>query len=182
MKKIAIGLFLFSFTASAAVQTLKPNGGQVSMLAQGKPNFIKIEGIGSAPTGAVTVDGTKIEGEFKFDLATLDTKNDTRNDHMKNRYLEVAQYPQAVLAIKKVATPGGWSLEKPAMKDIPFEGMLTMHGETKPVTGTLSVTEKKAVTAKFHLNMPDFKVQTPRFAGITVADGVDVEVTINEIN
>ena len=182
MKNLMAVLFLFSFGASAAPQSLTPKGGQVSMLAKGKPNFIKIEGIGAAPTGKVTVDGNKIEGEFTFKLATLDTKNETRNDHMKNKYLEVEKYPDAVLAIKKVATPATWSLAKPALADAPFEGMLTMHGETKPVAGTLSVTDKKAVSAKFHLNMPDFKVATPSFAGITVADGVDVDVAINELN
>ena len=101
---------------------------------------------------------------------------------MKNKYLEVGKYPQAILAIKSVITPDGWSLAKPAMNEAPFEGMLTMHGETKPVSGKLTVSDKKSVSAKFHLDMQDFKVETPKFAGITVANGVDVDVTINELN
>ena len=77
MNKLFIGLFIFSATASASID-LTPKGGQVSMLAQGN-NFIKIQGTGAAPTGKVTVDGKNIRGELQFDLASLDTKNETRN-------------------------------------------------------------------------------------------------------
>jgi polyisoprenoid-binding protein YceI len=156
-------------------------GGEVEMLAKGKPSFIKIQGKGTAAQGELQVDGTKVSGELAFDLQTLTTGLTTRDDHMKNKYLEVAKFPKAILSLKEVKSLTTWTTQSPKLDGATFEAMLTLHGETKPVSGKFSMTEDSQVNAEFSIKLSDFKVSTPSFSGVTVADLVEVKVKITKL-
>ena len=168
----------FSF---AAVQKLAASGGAVSIFTKTKPMSIKINGKGGPPKGELLIDGEKVSGNFEFELATIDTGIDGRNNHMKNKYLEVDKYPKAKLVIEKVNHLKGWSLARPTLNDDEFEGQLTMHGETKPVSGKFSIDDKRAVEAKFTIKLTDFKIPPPEFAGITVNNEIDISVKIDKL-
>jgi polyisoprenoid-binding protein YceI len=179
---LVLSIAVFSATAGAATQTLSAKGGQVDILALGRPSFVKIHGVGEAPSGKVLVDGKAVSGEFEFALKTLATGIELRDEHMKNKYLEVEKFPKARLVIQKVKTTDGWSVQKPTLKDAAFEGTLTLHGITKPVTGTFSMGDKRDVSAKFDVKLTDFQVIVPSFAGITVKDEVEVNVKIDQLD
>lgn len=167
--------------ATAAVQKFSPAGGTVEFLAIGKPSFIKIHGTGAATDGSLALDGDQIKGTFSFELASLNTGIATRDEHMKNKYLEVEKYPQAQLELKSVKPLTGWSLAHPQLSKAEFDGVLTLHGQSQPVKGQVSIDDHGAVDVQFKIKLTDFKVDIPTFAGVHVADDVDVNVKIEKL-
>ena len=62
-----------------------------------------------------------------------------------------------------------------------FEGMLTVHGVTRAVRGTIEVEggpEVFRARAAFSLRLPDFAIAKPRYLGVGVKDGIEVVVTL----
>lgn len=153
---------------AAAPEKLVPAGGEVKMTVIGKPSLIKINGKGEAPTGELKITDGKVNGEFKFDLSTLDTGIELRDEHMRDKYLQVNEHPEATLKIKDLE-------QKPSGE---FKGELTLHGVTKPVTGQFKMGDKKSVEAAFKIKLSDYQIDIPKYMGITVADEVDVKVNI----
>jgi polyisoprenoid-binding protein YceI len=167
--------------ATAAIQKLDASGGGVDIVAKGHPNFLRVIGHGSPASGALAIDGDKVSGQLEFDLTSLETGIDTRDRHMKEKYLEVEKYPKATLNIQKVGHLAAWTLANPTINEDTFEGMLTLHGVTKPVSGKFSMTSDRAVEANFTVKLSNFGVAIPQFGGITIADDVDIDVKIGNL-
>jgi polyisoprenoid-binding protein YceI len=176
-----LALIFTSTSAFAAIQKIKADGGTVEFLAIGKPSFIKIHGKGTPSKGTISVDGEKITGNLEFDVTSLDTEITKRNEHMKEKYLEVGKYPKATLELKSAKPLKGWSLAKPELKDADFEGVLTLHGTSQPVKGKFSITDKSAANVLFKIKLTDYKIDIPSFAGVTVADDVEITVKIDKL-
>lgn len=175
MKRAQIALFstlFFSLAASAApVTDIK---GTATFLAVGRPSLLKIkgEGAGLKGDGKLESKGSEslVSGTFKFELKTLKTGMGLRDKHMNEKYLQTDKYPEATLALAPTALTLG--------KEGPFEGDLTLKGVTKKVKGKAVVTQAAdgvlKVKAEFPIKLTDYKVGIPSFAGITVAEDVDV--------
>lgn len=107
-------------------------------------------------------------------LGNLDTGIGMRNTHMKDKYLEVSKYPNAVLSVTKPGAgyPAGGSGEA--------TGTMTLHGVSKPVKFHYDVKKEGAeyaVSGTVRINITDFKIEQPSFAGATVKPDVDVAVS-----
>ena len=180
----AIG-FLLQLTSPAegkvTVDLAKATDKKVTFIAVGRPSALKIEGVGDGLSGVLTKDGTKVDGEAVFNLSTFDTGVTMRNTHMKEKYLHVETYPNATLKVTKL--PWGADEAKPfAEVEGPFEGVLTLHGVSKPVTGVAKVArdgDKVAVDVQFKTSIPDYKIDIPSFMGVTVAETVEVHVEVS---
>ncbi len=175
------GLSLSSLAhAKASADLGKAKSKKVTFIAIGSPSALKIEGVGEDLTGVITKDGAAFGGEAKLKIDTIDTGMSLRNKHMKEKYLESAKYPEATLKIKKL--PWGPADDQDfAAQEGAFEGDLTLHGVTKPVTGQAKVERAKGVLTAhvtFTTEIPDYKVEIPSFMGITVAKSVDVIVDV----
>lgn len=181
MKILILVHLMMPALALAAVTKLAPHGGSVEALAIGKPSFIKIRGKGEPAKGELKVDGKKATGNFEFQVATLDTGIDLRNEHMREKYLHVKEHPTAKLEIKNLELKEEFSAAKPKIGESPFTGDLTLHGVTKPVTGTFTVGDKRDVTAAFKIKLSDFNIDIPKYLGVTVADEVNVDVKIADL-
>jgi polyisoprenoid-binding protein YceI len=98
---------------------------------------------------------------------------------MNKKYLETDRFPKATLKLTRLGLTA--PLDDGAdLKDVPFEGQLTLHGIEKPVKGTAKLRragDQLGLEATFELNTEDFGIATPKFAGITVANDVTVVVT-----
>ena len=169
-------------TDSAATVNLNAGNGKVQFEAVGRPAMVKIKGTGAGPQGNLTVLEGKVSGELKFALATLETGIDLRNEHMKEKYLEVKNYPEARLTLKDVPLPEGYTLASPKSGEGAFTGTLELHGVKKDISGTFATTEKNSVEAKFEIKISDFKIEIPSYLGVTVADTVKVQVVLNDIS
>ena len=121
-----------------------------------------------------------LDGHVAVDLRTLDTGIALRNDHLREKYLEVgkgAGYDQAVLSDVVLQ---GLNADAPAGKGS-FTGSLMLHGVKKTVTGPVEVRQAGTgwrVRASFPLNLPDYNIDKPRYLGVGVKDTVQVSVTV----
>lgn len=165
--------------AHAAVKLEAAPGSTATFEATGKPALLKIQGKGAKVEGSVDVDGKAATGEFKIDLAQFTTGIETRDEHMKEKYLEVQKFPQAILKIESVDLPDGWT-PGTAANDVNFKGQLTVKDVTKPVSGKVTVGAGDMTSkADFEMRITDYpSVGVPSFKGITVADAVKVHVEI----
>ena len=160
--------------ADSAAKSLAIKSGKVEFLAIGKPSFLKVRGIGTAPTGELKLSGSKASGEFTFDLSSLDTEIALRNEHMKDKYLEVGKFPKATIRFKDVEAKEG------AKSTIPAE--LELHGVKKTVSMDAELKpegESKKATGTFKFKLTDFGIAIPSHLGITIAD--EVTVTIESV-
>jgi polyisoprenoid-binding protein YceI len=109
-------------------------------------------------------------------LARLTTGIALRDDHMRNKYLEVATYPEAVLHVARAALV--FPAQAPTSSSV--VGALTLHGVTRNVTiaysaqrgadGTYSVAGKTA------LDMRDYNITVPSYLGVAVKPNVTLDV------
>ncbi|MEK6579614.1 MAG: YceI family protein [Bdellovibrionota bacterium] len=182
-----IFFFFMIFTPSAFAQDLKcelrSDSGKVSFIAIGRPSALKIHGKGNGATGNAIIKGLGVSGSFNFDLSTLETGMSLRDRHMKEKYLEIAKFPKAELTIVKMAIPGPLSLPSKFEK-IPFEGALKLHGVEVSVQGLASVERAGDYcngTVTFSTKIPQYGIAPPSFAGIKVADDVDVQVVFQSL-
>lgn len=171
-------LALFSFATAQADVTLTSSAtsGKLEFLAIGKPSMIRIKGEGPAPQGTVSIKDKKATGEFKIALQSLTTGIDMRDSHMKEKYLEVQKNPDAILKISDLEVN-----DLKAGKDLPFKGTLLLHGVEKPVSGTYThegTETSQKVKAAFNVLLTDHTIEIPSYAGIKVADKVEVKIEL----
>lgn len=154
--------------ATALVATAGVQNSSVTFEAIGKPSFIKIKG-----EGGKVIHQLVQEKEGKFDvfevaLADLTTGIDMRDEHMKNKYLQVKDHPKAILKIP--AGPGDL-MQFTAEKE--SQGTLTLHGQTKPIKIVATKSGNK-ISSEFDVKLSDYGIEIPTYAGITMADKVKV--------
>lgn len=171
---------LFTSSAQAAdapkkatTFSVQPEQSPVTFLAVGKPGFLRIKGDGGKLQGSATVDQDLLSGEFTVLLNDFKTGMDLRDEHMKEKYLEVGKYPTAKLTLKNVKIPA-----KPG-EEFDFSGILELKSKSQPVSGkaklesALDGNEVKG-EATFKVNLPQYDVGVPKHLGITVAEDVDI--------
>lgn len=156
------------------------SSGTVEFRATGHPSALHVVGKGAGPVGTFAIRQDTVSGSVSFDLQTLDTGISLRDEHMKEKYLEVAKYPQAQLTITELKLPRPLNAQTTALSGVPFQGILKLHGVEKSVAGTVDLKATNPGTlqtnANFSLRLTDFGIDVPKYMGITVADDVQVMV------
>ena len=169
--------------ATVAKFEMKKNNGVVKFFALGNPSAIRIDGVGTGPEGRLEVVAdekqSKIAGQFVFEVVSLNSGIDMRDTHMKEKYLEVEKFPTAKFTLETINMDGN-ILKNFNKANVPFTGIMNLHGKEKAVAGiadlkSVSKDEVKVI-AKFKVKSSDFNIEIPSFAGITVADEIDLEV------
>jgi polyisoprenoid-binding protein YceI len=160
-----------------AADSLKVVGGDVTVVCP-----LTVGGSFEAKTSAVSGQiappsdsaGT-VSGAVEVKLDTLSTGISLRDRHMRETYLEVTKGPGYAVAVldnihvDKVDGKGA------------FHGTLTLHGQTREVTGTTTVQKKDGqlrVSAEFPLKVSDFQILKPTYLGIGVRDDIQVKVSL----
>jgi len=116
-------------------------------------------------------DGTTLK--ITVPLAGLQTGIGLRDKHMREKYLQVDKFPDAILEVpwSGVKLPGdGQSGEGSA------PGKMTLHGKSKDVqvkyrivrTGT-----RYQVTGNVPVNLKDYDIEVPSYMGVTVQPDID---------
>lgn len=183
MKKILL-LLLISSQASAAVFKMTKEQGTTNFLALGNPSAIRIDGKGQGPEGELKAeekgDNLLLSGNLLVNLKSTDTGIALRDRHMKEKYLEVEKFENATLTVKDLVVPKS-ALNKDSETKLPFSGELELHGVKKPVQGDFiiknSVQDGLKLTANFQLKLSDHGIVIPSFAGITVANQVEIHTS-----
>ena len=168
--------------AYSAPLTLKtePNAPRVEFTAIGRPSALKIKGKGAALTPALDLDHGTLKGALEFDLTSLETGLSLRDRHMKDKYLEVASFPKSRFEFDALKLPAAITESQEGESEITVPGKLTLHGVTQPISAKAKI--RKAgnvyfIEAAFALKLTQFGIEIPKFAGITVAEDVNLDVT-----
>jgi len=171
---ISLAITFNAFTTAQA-EVYKVNQGKVKFVAKGFPTFITITGKGNGLTGEMTEDGEKTSGKFALDLTSLSTDLDLRDEHMKNKYLEVAKFPKAMLTlpIEKLSDSGEI---KAILKLKDVEKEIPVQYEISSENGN------KIVKTNFKIELSDFNIEIPSFQGVTVAKTINLDVEFKAIS
>lgn len=182
MKIIALSFLLFtSQYLFAGTISFKAADGQTEFSAVGKPAMIKINGKGLGPEGDLIYAADKVSGTLKVNLEKLTTEIDLRDDHMKNKYLEVKKFPTAEITFKEFKAPAAIDAMTDKEIEIAFAGDFTMHGKTKPISGIAKIKKAQNTisgTAEFTIKIMEYLETLPSYMGLKVADDVKVVVKL----
>lgn len=156
---------------------LTKDSGKVRFKAKGRPRALKINGEGVGAVGTLFVSGETLRGDFTFDLSSLDTGIRLRDRHMKNKYLELEKYPQAKIKLDPLHLEGFSQSNTLKREKVPFTGKMTLHGVTQPINGIAQIHKSNEfiqVHSEFRFRVSDYGIAIPSFAGVTMAEDVDV--------
>lgn len=147
----------------------------------------KVRGKFHGVTGTIVLAQNPLEStvEADVDLATIDTGNEQRDDHIRSAdFFEVATYPKLSFRSTGVEAKGD---------DFVVTGDLTLHGVTKPVTLALEVNgftkdpyggTRAGFTATTQLNRKDFGITIDMpmdGGGAVVGDKIQVILEIEAV-
>ena len=131
--------------------------------------------------GTLSLAGEKparLTGEVAVVLATIDTGIALRNQHLREKYLEVGKGPgfdTAVVSDIRFREADGEAFQGSSG----FTGALTLHGVKHAVDGTADIRHQgndRRVKAVFSLVMSEFGITAPMYLGVGVADKLLVTV------
>jgi polyisoprenoid-binding protein YceI len=160
--------------SSAFSQTFTTTSGQIEFDAVGNPKKLLIHGKSGVLGGRFVIAKQLLTGESNLDLSTLETGMAMRDRHMKEKYLEVDKFKTASLTVESIVLTGN---TMGSIKGVKFDGKLNLHGVEKSVHGTVDINHQDDLLnldANFLVNTKDFNIDTPSFAGLTVAEEVNV--------
>jgi polyisoprenoid-binding protein YceI len=137
----------------------------------------RIDGYVLLDTGTLTPETGRGATEIwlEVDLASLDTGIGLRNRHMRDRYLETAQYPFATFRGTIVRTDAD-----PAVAyRVTARGTLTIHGVARPRDLTCSVEPRtpgyRALCA-FEVRLSDHQIEIPKVMFLKLANEISLEL------
>jgi polyisoprenoid-binding protein YceI len=174
--------FILTLAVSSYATALTANldaSGTSEFIATGKPGFIKIDAKGTGLTGKIKVTDDMVSGDATFPLNTLDSGVSLRDRHLKEEYLQVQKFPNAQLTFNQVMVSKNPEENGYNQKNVPFAGVLTVHGVSHPVNGTIDLSTASGTTqgdAQFGIKISDFGFAEPKFMGMKVNDDVLVKV------
>ena len=175
MNRAQIALFGLVTTVALAADAKITRTGTPSVTFQASgPAGMKIVGT----TSDLDVDDQGGKVVIRVPLRNLTTGIALRDDHMRNKYLQVGSYPNAELTVDRASInfpppPGDGSTQGDA------NGTMAIHGQTHNVSfhyilaRTSGVLRVRGVT---HLNISDYGISVPSYLGVTVKPDIDVEV------
>lgn len=179
--------FYFSTGFAAADATPKivnlsdaGNQGTIGFLAIVKPGSLRINGTGGKGTGIIEIADKSVSGEITVKLADMKTGIGLRDSHLKDKYLEVNEHPNAILKITEMLLPQDPFASTGTMKAVPFKGVLTVHGVENQVSGTADVESTDSsisVNAKTKTSIAAHNIEKPSYLGVKVTD--DIEINAN---
>lgn len=180
---ISLGVLVgFNLTTVAAVFPIDKSKSVVEFTATGSPGGFKIVGTAGEGSsgGALQVNGTQVTGEVSVQLSTLDTGIELRTQHLKDKYLQVGQFPTAVVKLNPLTIPS--PAQNFSTDGLDFTGQLLLHGESQPIKGTVAVQRQNGSIAfdfQFVVRLSDHKIEIPSFAGVSVKEDVKVKASFS---
>lgn len=182
-------LFIILFDSSFCIAGIEkisftPNNSSVEFLAIGYPSALKIRGKNAKVQGQISHNNNAINAQFKVDLNDFDTGIEMRNEHMKEKYLETAKPENryTTLEIINFIIPDSF-FKGGEEYSSDFKGKLILHNITKEIQGRIKLPPYKkgsevASFSTFTIKLTDYNISVPSFAGITVAENVNIEVLL----
>jgi polyisoprenoid-binding protein YceI len=194
---IAVSItFLVASVASAAPRTYTiPADGKNVASFRIDDAIERIAGTTTKVSGTIVADPDNAAGsstEVRVELASLDTGIPMRNQHIRERFLETAKYPQATFKSVSVnAAAAAIAPNKPV--DVEVTGDFTMHGITKRITVPVRIVlipesdltkstrgpgDWVHATATFSVKLADYDVHVPDTFLVNTVDPIPVKIDV----
>lgn len=169
LKKGAIMKLLLLFLISSNLfgyEIIQNKKNKVEFLGDSIMGIVSIPGEGGKIKGQITEKDGMISGDFIVDLTKFKTGMSLRDKHMHENYLETKKYPEAKLTLKPVKLA----------KEMKFDGMLTIKGQTKPVKGKATF-EENLLKSEFKVSLKNYpKIGAPSYGDVAMDDEVIIKV------
>jgi polyisoprenoid-binding protein YceI len=149
---------------------------KVSFFAEGTPGALDIEG--EAGTVTAADDGTTLT--ITVPMKDVHTGIDLRDEHMNEKFVQVAQFPNVMLAIKRADIQ--WPAELAKSTTGTVTGSFTAHGVSKDVPVSYTIQKSKTgyrVKAKFEFDVTQHGIEIPSYLGVTVDPKMRAEAQID---
>lgn len=181
---VAVAVAVFSvkaFATSAATKKeidLSKEDANVEFQAIVKPGSLHINGTGAKLTGNLTFMDKSLTGKIVVHLQELKTGIALRDEHMKEKFLEVNKYPDAVLTISEMSLPQNPFSTNVKMSSVPFKGLLLVHGVESKIEGAADIdsTGSQVIAeVKTKTTIPSHQIEKPSYLGVKVADDIDIQ-------
>lgn len=137
----------------AGTWTLDAAKSQIRLRTKSMWGLVKVNGVFRrvAGTAAVTAGGD-VTGTITVSAASIDTKNNKRDDHLRSAdFLHASQYPDIAFTVDRV-TPAG--------RDVTVGGSLTVRGTTRLLSFPAAVSsldgDELQLDAEVTVNRGDF--------------------------
>ena len=169
--RVATAACVLALPAIASAAITAADHADVKFVAVG-PAGLRI--VGESTSLRLTDDAQFLTVSVPLDA--LATGIGLRDHHMKEKYLEVAKYPNATLKVERKAL----QLPAPGAKTSrDAQGELTLHGKTKRITFHYDAEAAGSgftVSAALKVNMTDFGIEAPSYLGMSVKPEVAIDV------
>ncbi len=175
MKRASVALLALAFATTLAItadaKLARTGTPQIAFHASG-PAGMKIVG----QTSDLDIDDQGAKIVIKVPLRNLTTGISLRDDHMRNKYLQIGSFPNAELSVDRATIhfPNG---DGTASGDA--TGTMAIHGKTKNVSFHYNVARTGGalhVGGTTKLDLRDYGIDVPSYLGVTVKPDIDVEV------
>jgi hypothetical protein len=150
---------------------------KLEFLAIGRPSFLKIRGEGAKPEAEITILKEMIQGSARVDLRSLKTGIELRDQHMHERYAQTDKYPTAELSFKLNDAQLG---ERMTNSKDDFESSVTGRLSWRERERDLPIQLRRRngkMEAEFSFLLSDYGIDIPQYAGIKVANEIQVKVS-----
>jgi polyisoprenoid-binding protein YceI len=140
----------------------------------------------SSLSGTLTLGAEKptaLNGDLSMDLTTIETGINLRNQHLREKYLEISKgrgFDKAVLSAIQLDDADGAAFAGRSR----FSGMLLLHGMSQRVTGTADIRPEgtgRRVKSEFTLTLTDFGITPPEYLGVGVAGKLLIKVQLTAV-
>jgi polyisoprenoid-binding protein YceI len=180
----AFGLLILASGESPGAEgpSFRLSGADVRITVPVKPGGA-FEAKTTSLSGTLTLGAARpvlLSGEITVDLATIDTGIGLRNQHLRDKYLEISRgrgFDKAVLSEIRLDQAEGEGFQGKTA----FAGKLLLHGASRDVAGTAEIRREGSAThvdASFPLTLTDFGIEPPEYLGVGVANKLLVKVRL----
>lgn len=117
--------------------------------------------------------------QFSVLMKGFEFKKALMQEHFNEDYIESDKYPRSEFK-GQVVNHSSIDYTKDVPQQVTVKGQLTIHGETKEIQATGTVTAKDGkiyVTSEFPVTVADYKISVAAFAKNKVAKVVNVKVS-----
>jgi hypothetical protein len=172
--------YLFSVFLLLAV-TFLPATAQRYTVADGLISFYS-----SAPMEDIRAENRKVasllnvatgEVAFSVPINQFQFRKKLMQEHFNEKYMESDKYPRATFS----GRISGFNPSAAGMQQVQANGMLTIHGVTRPlqVTGSMERREDRLfVNSTFKVKLADYAIKIPQLLWQNIAEEVEVTVEL----
>ena len=177
MKRNTILILLTFICLAGTAQKYYTKNGKISFFSKATLENIK------ADNNQVTSTLNTQTGELLFSLLTnaFHFEKALMEEHFNENYIESAKYPRATFK-GSITNISAVSADKDGTYNVNVSGDLTIHGVTKNIstTGTITVSGgKMSASSVFPVKLKDYNISIPSAVRNNIAESVQLTVSCN---